>query len=81
MTRRRAPLRAQLPGSLSGGLVTWVVEPRHEGGRADDAILTVSAPGGKVLGTMTVGWLREHTDLRQWEEADNLVHARPDDTF
>jgi hypothetical protein len=73
--RGDAARKAQLPGSLHPKLTSFAVQPRHARGRVDDCILNVTDVKGTHLGTLTVGWFRQHTDLAEWEAADEEVNS------
>jgi hypothetical protein len=62
--------RGLLPATASGLLATFA---EGAGGRADDCFVTLTDPSGRSIGRLTLGWFREHTDLRDWEKAHRSV--------
>lgn len=61
--------KSELPGDVEVLLGRWAQAPTCSGGRADDALVQLSNATGKHLGTLTLGWFREHTSFAQWEAA------------
>jgi hypothetical protein len=57
--------KAELPGTAHPLIEFAVSIPE---GRADDCIVHLGDSCGKYLGYVTIGWLREHTDLSLYEQ-------------
>lgn len=58
---------APLPGSATLRLVEFA---KGAGGRSDDCIVHLTDVHGGWIGSLTVGWFREHTELAEYEGAD-----------
>lgn len=71
--------RVELPGIVELLLGEWAQSPTCIGGRADDALINLSTATGKPLGTLTLGWFREHTSVALVEEIILARRERADD--
>jgi hypothetical protein len=61
--------RPELPGGVEVQLGDWSQAETCLGGRSDDAIVYLTTHNGKPLGSLPLGWFREHTTFDLWEQA------------
>lgn len=75
----KAP-RLELPAAIETAIVNWANPKTCPGGRADDAMIHLTTADKRFLGTLTLGWFREHTSVVDGEDSliESIAEAQAD---